>query len=147
MAILSRRPDLRAAELRSRETLAQTNVTRLSIHPKLSVTGSVGTASIGLSDTRLESSPKPSRPTKQYFRSDQSGALRHSIRPAQYERAEVIFRKALLQALLKSKTHSPRAPNWPKKARISNRSKESADRRAHLRDPLPRRRCGASILA
>src|ERR1700722_11560610 len=49
-SLLDRRPDLRAAELRLRETLAQTDATRLSFYPNLILTGSLGTASTGLSE-------------------------------------------------------------------------------------------------
>src|SRR5260221_8881493 len=54
-SLLDRRPDLRAAEMRLRETLAQTDATRLSFYPNLALTGSVGTVSTGLS--QLVSNP------------------------------------------------------------------------------------------
>lgn len=43
--LLSRRPDLRAAELRLRKTLAQVDATRAAAYPKLTLTGSVGGSS------------------------------------------------------------------------------------------------------
>lgn len=47
--LLGRRPDLRAAELRLRESLSQIKVTRVSYYPAISLTGSVGGASDSLS--------------------------------------------------------------------------------------------------
>ena len=47
--LLSRRPDLRAAELRLRKTLAQVDATRAAAYPKLTLTGSVGGSSTELS--------------------------------------------------------------------------------------------------
>lgn len=47
--LLSRRPDLRAAELRLRESLAQTKLVRVSYYPAISLTGSVGGSSTSLS--------------------------------------------------------------------------------------------------
>lgn len=46
--LLSRRPDLRAAELRLRKTLAQVDATRAAAYPKLTLTGSVGGSSTEL---------------------------------------------------------------------------------------------------
>jgi NodT family efflux transporter outer membrane factor (OMF) lipoprotein len=48
--LLGRRPDLRAAELRLRETLAQVKVVRTSYYPAISLNGSVGGSSTSLSD-------------------------------------------------------------------------------------------------
>src|SRR6202040_1192911 len=50
VTLLDRRPDLKAAEFRLRETLAQTDATRLSFYPNLILTGSMGTDSAGLSE-------------------------------------------------------------------------------------------------
>ncbi|WP_250061161.1 efflux transporter outer membrane subunit [Stenotrophomonas mori] len=46
--LLARRPDLRAAELRLRQSLAGIKVTATSYYPSLSLTGSVGSASTSL---------------------------------------------------------------------------------------------------
>jgi NodT family efflux transporter outer membrane factor (OMF) lipoprotein len=48
--LLGRRPDLRAAELRLRESLATLKATARSYYPALSLTGSLGTSSTALSD-------------------------------------------------------------------------------------------------
>lgn len=46
--LLARRPDVRAAELRVREALAQSDATRTSFYPTLSLTGAGGTSSDAL---------------------------------------------------------------------------------------------------
>jgi len=48
--LLARRPDLHAAELRLRSTLATGDATRLAYYPSLSLTGSLGTSSSALHD-------------------------------------------------------------------------------------------------
>ena len=49
-AVLTRRPDLLASELRLRKTLATVDATRRSFYPALTLTGSVGTASDALGE-------------------------------------------------------------------------------------------------
>jgi len=99
-SLLDRRPDLRAAELRLREALAQTDATRLSFYPNLSLTGSLGTASTGLSE--LGSNPLGSLaatlslPFIQWNQAHFATALART----QYDKAVVSFRKTLLQALI-----------------------------------------------
>ncbi len=98
-SLLDRRPDLRAAEMRLRETLAQTDATRLSFYPNLGLTGSLGTASTGLSE--LVSNPLGSlavaltAPFIQFNQAKFATALART----QYELAALQFRKTLLQAL------------------------------------------------
>lgn len=46
--VLARRPDLRAAEMRLRESLANMDATKVSYYPKLSLTGALGTSSSSL---------------------------------------------------------------------------------------------------
>src|SRR6185436_16357419 len=48
--LLGRRPDLRAAELRLRESLTDVDVTRTSYYPTISLTGSAGGSSTALGD-------------------------------------------------------------------------------------------------
>jgi len=97
--LLDRRPDLRAAELRLKETLAQTDATRLSFYPNLSLTGSVGTASTGLSE--LVSNPLGSlaatlsAPFVQWNQAHFATALART----QYDEAVLRFKKTLWQAL------------------------------------------------
>lgn len=97
--LLSRRPDLRAAEMRLRETLSQTDATRLSFYPNLSLTGSLGTASTGLSE--LVSNPLGSLGTTLFapFIQINQAKFATALARTQYEKAVVSFRKTLLQAL------------------------------------------------
>jgi NodT family efflux transporter outer membrane factor (OMF) lipoprotein len=100
VSLLDRRPDLRAAELRLRETLAQSDATRLSFYPNLSLTGSVGTASTGLSE--LVSNPLGSLAATlalPFFQLDQAH-FATAFSKTQYDKAVVSFRKTLLQALI-----------------------------------------------
>jgi NodT family efflux transporter outer membrane factor (OMF) lipoprotein len=100
VALLDRRPDLRAAELRLRETLAQSDATRLSFYPNLSLTGSLGTASTGLSE--LVSNPLGSLAATlvlPFIQINQAHFVTTLAR-TQYDKAVVSFRKTLLQALI-----------------------------------------------
>jgi NodT family efflux transporter outer membrane factor (OMF) lipoprotein len=49
-SLLTRRPDLRASELRLRKSLAAVDATRTSYYPTLTLTGSVGSSSSALAD-------------------------------------------------------------------------------------------------
>lgn len=97
--LLDRRPDLRAAEQRLREALAQSDATRLSFYPNLALTGSVGTAASGLSE--LVSNPLGSlaatitAPFVQWNQIHFATALART----QYEEAVLRFQKLLWQAL------------------------------------------------
>jgi NodT family efflux transporter outer membrane factor (OMF) lipoprotein len=99
-SLLDRRPDLRAAELRLRETLAGTDAVRLSFYPNLSLTGSLGTASTGLSE--LVSNPLGSLAAAvsvPFIQIDQAH-FSTALARTQYEKAVVSVRKTLLQALI-----------------------------------------------
>jgi NodT family efflux transporter outer membrane factor (OMF) lipoprotein len=98
-SLLDRRPDLRAAELRLRGTLAQTDATRLSFYPNLTLTGSLGTASTGLSE--LVSNPLGSLAaslTAPFIQINQAH-FATALARTQYDKGVVSFRKTLLQAL------------------------------------------------
>jgi len=100
VSLLDRRPDLRAAELRLRETLAQTDATRLSFYPNLNLTGSLGTASTGLSE--LVSNPLGSLAATLSlpFIQMKQAHFATALSKTQYDKAVVNFRKTLLQALI-----------------------------------------------
>jgi NodT family efflux transporter outer membrane factor (OMF) lipoprotein len=99
-SLLDRRPDLRAAELRLRETLAQTDATRLSFYPNFALTGSLGTASTGL--TELVSNPLGSVAAALSVPLVQLNQARFATKVARtlYDKAAVSFRKTFLQALI-----------------------------------------------
>jgi NodT family efflux transporter outer membrane factor (OMF) lipoprotein len=99
-SLLERRPDLRAAEKRLREALAQSDATRLSFYPTLSLTGSVGTASTGLSE--IVSNPLGSLAatlTLPFVQIDQAH-FATALARTQYDAAAVRFSKTVLQALV-----------------------------------------------
>ena len=97
--VLARRPDLRAAELRLRESFAGIAATRASYYPALTLTGSLGGSSTGL----LNVLQNPiaalgaglTLPFLQYRLMD----LNIRVSQAQYEQAVVGFRQTLYQAL------------------------------------------------
>ncbi|MEB3753576.1 efflux transporter outer membrane subunit [Acinetobacter sp. MD2(2019)] len=96
--ILSRRPDLKAAELRLRETLAQKDATTASYYPSISLTGSLGASSTSL--TELVKNPilalgaNLSLPFLQY--NDMKKNI--AISQLDYEKAIIQYRQTLYQA-------------------------------------------------
>jgi outer membrane protein TolC len=101
-SLLGSRLDLRAAEMRLRETLAQTDATRLSFYPNLSLTASLDIASTGLSE--LVSNPLGSLAatlSAPPFIPINEAHFATQLARTQYDKAVVIvFRKTLLQALI-----------------------------------------------
>lgn len=96
--ILSRRPDLKAAELRLRESLATKDATMASYYPSISLTGNIGSSSTSL--TQLLKNPaltlgaSLSLPFLQY--NDMKRDL--AISQLDYEKAIVQYRQTLYQA-------------------------------------------------
>ena len=96
--ILSRRPDLKAAELRLRESLATKDATTASYYPSISLTGNLGSTSTSL--TQLLKTPaltlgaSLSLPFLQY--NDMKRDL--AISQLDYEKAIVQYRQTLYQA-------------------------------------------------
>jgi len=97
--VLARRPDLRAAELRLRASLATADATRAGYYPRLSLTGALGSASSSLS-TVLQN-PVASLGAGLVLPFLQWNEMRLSVRVSEteYEEAVVNFRQALYQAL------------------------------------------------
>lgn len=97
--LLSRRPDLRAAELRLRSSLAHTDVVRTSYYPTLSLTGSLGGVSSALA-TVLQNPIAAlgagiTLPFLQWREMQQNIA----VSKVEYEEAVTQFRQALYDAL------------------------------------------------
>ncbi|MCZ2497437.1 efflux transporter outer membrane subunit [Xylophilus sp. Kf1] len=98
-AVLARRPDVRAAELRLRESLGTIDLTRASYYPALTLTGALGGSSTSLAN--LLSNPIGTLgagitlPFLQYRLMD----LNIRVSQAQYEQTVVNFRQTLYQAL------------------------------------------------
>lgn len=97
--ILSRRPDLQAAELRLRESLANSDATRASYYPSISLTGSLGSSSTSLVDVLknpvLALGAGLSLPFLQF------NDMKRNIAVSQmdYEAAVINYRKTLYTAL------------------------------------------------
>ncbi|MGS0742449.1 efflux transporter outer membrane subunit [Glaciimonas sp. GG7] len=97
--LLSRRPDLRAAELRLREMLTTVEVTRTNYYPALSLTGSLGSSSTALSN--LLQNPVGTLATGLTFPFLQWNQMQLSIKVSQanYEKAVIDFRQTFYKAL------------------------------------------------
>lgn len=98
-SVLARRPDLRAAELRLRSSLATVDATRTSYYPKLSLTGSLGGTSNVLSN--VLSNPVATLGAGLALPFIQWRDMRRNIAVSQadYESAVLGFRQTWYQAL------------------------------------------------
>jgi len=97
--LLQRRPDLRAAELRLRESLARMDAARLSFYPAVSLTGSIGTASTELAQITRSPIGALTAAVALPFVQFNEAKFATEISRTQYEQAVMVFRKTLLQAL------------------------------------------------
>ena len=98
-SLLARRPDLRAAELRLRESFSKIDATRASYYPALSLTGSLGTSSAQL--TNLLQNPVAALGLGVTLPFLQRANMQLSIKVSetQYEEAVINFRQTLYTAL------------------------------------------------
>lgn len=98
-SLLSRRPDLRAADLRLRKTLASVDATRTSYYPSLTLTGSVGGSSEALS--KVLSDPVGALGASLVLPFVQWRDMQRSvaISQADYEAAVLGYRQSWYQAL------------------------------------------------
>jgi NodT family efflux transporter outer membrane factor (OMF) lipoprotein len=99
VSLLHRRPDLRAAELRLRESLAQTDAARFSFYPNLSLTGSLGTASTGLAEVISNPLGSVAVALSAPFIQVNQAHFATQLARTQYDESVVRFQKTLLQAL------------------------------------------------
>ena len=97
--LLSRRPDLRAAELRLRETLANGDATRAAYYPDFSLTGSLGTSSTRLAQVLSNPLATLGAGLTLPFVQWRQMRLNTQISATDYQLAVVNFRQALYQAL------------------------------------------------
>ncbi|MDF1485848.1 efflux transporter outer membrane subunit [Ramlibacter sp. H39-3-26] len=98
-ALLGRRPDLRAAELRLREALANVDATRASYYPALSLTGSLGSSSGALANVLQNPVAALGAGLTLPFLQFTEMRLNTEISRTQYEEAVVNFRQTLYTAL------------------------------------------------
>ncbi len=97
--LLGRRPDLRAAELRLRESFANIDVTRTSYYPALSLTGSLGSSSAALLNVLQNPVAALGIGLSLPFLQRTQMKLDIQVSEAQYEENIVNFRQVLYTAL------------------------------------------------
>jgi NodT family efflux transporter outer membrane factor (OMF) lipoprotein len=98
-ALLSRRPDLRAAELRLRGSFTGIDAARASYYPALSLTGSLGSSSAQLSNVLQNPVGALGLGVTLPFLQRTAMQLTIRVSEAQYEEAVVNFRQTLYTAL------------------------------------------------
>lgn len=98
--LLARRPDLRAAELRLRASLAEVDQARAEMYPQLTLTGSLGSSSLELRSVLDNPIATLGAGLVLPFVQWNTVRLNLKVSQSQYEEAVVNFRQTLLEALL-----------------------------------------------
>lgn len=98
-ALLGRRPDLRAAELRLRESFVNIDAVRASFYPALTLNGSIGGSSTALADLLRNPIGTLGAGITLPFLQVTQRQLGIQVSETQYEEAVVNFRQTLYQAL------------------------------------------------
>lgn len=98
-ALLARRPDQRAGELRLRSMLASNDASRLSFYPSISLTGSNGGSSESLARVLADPVSALAVALSLPFIQVNQMRLSNRISEAQYEQARLSFRQTLRRAL------------------------------------------------
>lgn len=133
-SILSRRPDLRTAELRLRETLATKDATTASYYPSISLTGSLGSSSTSL--TELIKNPvlalgaNLSLPFLQY--NDMKKNI--AISQLDYEKAIIQYRQTLYQAFADVENALSARTELNQQVQFQQRNLELAEKAERLTD-------------
>ena len=97
-SLLGRRPDLRAAEFRLRESLAQVDATRTSFYPTFTLTGQAGTSSTSLERVLMNPVGTLGLAALPFIQWN-TMQLQIKVSKSQYEEAVVGFRQKLYTAL------------------------------------------------
>lgn len=97
--LLGRRPDLRAAELRVRESFTRIDATRASYYPALTLTGSLGSSSTALLQVLQNPVASLGLGLSLPFLQRTQMKLNIQVSEAQYDEAVVNFRQTLYSAL------------------------------------------------
>lgn len=98
-SLLGRRPDLRAAELRLRSTLATADATRAALYPSLSLTGSLGSSSDSLRHVLLNPATSLAATLSLPFLQWNERQLNIRVAQTDYALAVTQFRQTLYTAL------------------------------------------------
>ena len=99
VSLLARRPDLRAAELRLRQSFTRIDATRASYYPALSLTGSLGTSSTQLTNLLQNPVAALGLGVSLPFLQRANMQLNIQVSETQYEEAVLNFRQTLYAAL------------------------------------------------
>jgi NodT family efflux transporter outer membrane factor (OMF) lipoprotein len=142
--LLGRRPDLRAAELRLRESLSQVKVVRASYYPAISLTGSVGGSSTSLSDVLANPVQTLGAGLALPFISWNEARLNTAIAGTDYEIAANDFRATLYNAFTEVDNALSARQELTKQVDLSQQSFESAEEVERLYEV--RYRAGATPL-
>ena len=130
--ILSRRPDLRAAELRLRESLASKDATKTSYYPSISLTGNVGSTSTSLANLlknpALTLGASLSLPFLQY--NDMKKDIK--ISELDYEKTIVQYRNTLYQAFSDTENALSNRSELDKQVAFQQKNLELADKTERL---------------
>ncbi|MCJ8161914.1 efflux transporter outer membrane subunit [Acinetobacter zhairhuonensis] len=132
--ILSRRPDLKAAELRLRESLASKDATTASYYPSISLTSNLGSSSTSL--TQLLRNPaltlgaSLSLPFLQY--NDMKKDI--AISQLDYEKAIVQYRQSLYQAFADVENALSSRSELDQQVKLQQRNLELAEKAERLTD-------------
>ncbi|WP_333490740.1 efflux transporter outer membrane subunit [Burkholderia gladioli] len=102
--LLSRRPDLQAAQTRLKETLAQADAQRLAFYPTFSLTGSVVSGDLSIADILRNPIGTIAGSLALPFIQFNTADLTIRSSKATYDLAVVNFRKSLYQALADAET-------------------------------------------
>ena len=130
--ILARRPDLQAAELRLRKTLASKDATKASYYPSINLTGNLGSSSTSL--TQLLKNPaltlgaSLSLPFLQY--NDMKKDI--AISDLEYEKAITQYRQNLYQAFADVENALSNRTQLDQQVQLQQRNLELADKTTRL---------------
>ena len=130
--ILARRPDLQAAELRLRKTLASKDATKASYYPSINLTGNLGSSSTSL--TQLLQNPaltlgaSLSLPFLQY--NDMKKDI--AISELEYEKAITQYRQTLYQAFADVENALSNRTQLDQQVQLQQRNLELADKTTRL---------------
>ena len=132
--ILSRRPDLRASELRLRETLANKDATTASYYPSINLTGNLGSSSTSLTELiknpALTLGASLSLPFLQY--NDMKKNI--AISQLDYEKAILQYRQTLYQAFADVENALSARTQLNQQVQLQQRNLELAEKAERLTD-------------
>ena len=130
--LLSRRPDLRAVELRLRESLANKDATKASYYPSISLTGNLGSSSTSL--TQLLKNPALSLGASLSLPFLQYNDMKKDIQISDldYEKAIIQYRQTLYQAFADTENALSNRTELDKQVALQQRNLALAEKAEQL---------------